>query len=54
MNDAVTAVIPGAKNATQAKMNAAADDVPALSDKAMAAIAEIYQRRIAEFVEQRW
>jgi aryl-alcohol dehydrogenase-like predicted oxidoreductase len=54
MNDAVTAVIPGAKNATQAKMNASAEDVPALSDKAMAAIAEIYQRRIAGFVEQRW
>ena len=54
MNDAVTTVIPGAKNAAQAKANAAADDVPALSDKTMAAVAEIYQRRIAPYVEQRW
>jgi len=54
MNDAVTTVIPGAKNAMQAKANAAAEDAPALSDKTMAAVAEIYQRRIAEFVEQRW
>jgi aryl-alcohol dehydrogenase-like predicted oxidoreductase len=54
MNDAVTTVIPGAKNAAQAKMNAAAEDVPALNDKTMAAVAEIYQQRIAPHVEQRW
>jgi len=54
MSDGVTTVIPGAKNAAQAKANAAAEDVPALSDKTMAAVAEIYQRLIAGYVEQRW
>jgi aryl-alcohol dehydrogenase-like predicted oxidoreductase len=54
MSDGVTTVIPGAKKAAQAKMNAAAEDVAALSDKTMAAVEEIYQRQIAGFVEQRW
>ena len=54
MNDAVTTVIPGAKNAAQAKANTAADDVPSLDDKTMAAVADLYQRRIAPWVEQRW
>jgi aryl-alcohol dehydrogenase-like predicted oxidoreductase len=54
MNDAVTTVIPGARNATQAKGNSAAADVAPLSDKAMTALADIYQRRIAPFVDGRW
>ncbi|HVY20464.1 MAG TPA: aldo/keto reductase [Bauldia sp.] len=54
MNDAVTTVIPGARNAAQAKGNAAADDVAPLSDRTMAAVAEVYQRRIAPWVEARW
>jgi aryl-alcohol dehydrogenase-like predicted oxidoreductase len=54
MNDAVTTVIPGARNAAQAKANAAADDAAPLPDKTMAAVTEIYQRRIAPWVEARW
>ncbi len=54
MNEAVTTVIPGARNAAQAKANAAADDVAPLPDKTMAAVAEIYQRRIAPHVDARW
>jgi aryl-alcohol dehydrogenase-like predicted oxidoreductase len=54
MNDAVTTVIPGARNADQAKGNAAAADVAPLSDKTMAALAEIYQRRVAPHVDGRW
>jgi aryl-alcohol dehydrogenase-like predicted oxidoreductase len=54
MNDGVTTAIPGARNAAQAKANAAADDVAAISDKTMAAVAEIYQRRIAPHVDARW
>ncbi len=54
MHDAVTTVIPGAKNADQAGRNASASDLPPLSDEAMAAIAEIYDRRIRPHVDQRW
>jgi aryl-alcohol dehydrogenase-like predicted oxidoreductase len=54
MNEAVTTVIPGARNAAQAKANADAAMLPPLDDRTMAAIAEIYQRRIAPHVEQRW
>lgn len=54
MNDAVTTVIPGARNAAQAKANAAADDLPPLDDKTMAAVADIYERRVAPYVEHRW
>jgi len=54
MNDAVTTVIPGARNADQAKGNAAAGDLPPIEEKTMAALAELYQRRIAPEVDQRW
>jgi len=54
MNDAVTVVIPGARNAAQARANAAASDLPALSAETMAAAREIYDARIAPHVHQRW
>jgi aryl-alcohol dehydrogenase-like predicted oxidoreductase len=54
MNDGVTTVIPGARNAAQAAANSAAADVAPISDKTMAAVAELYQRRIAPFVDARW
>ncbi len=54
MNDGVTTVIPGARNAAQAAANSAAADVAPISDKAIAAVAEIYQRRIAPYVDARW
>ncbi|MFA7414179.1 MAG: aldo/keto reductase [Rhizobium sp.] len=54
MNDAVTVVIPGARNETQAKGNAAASDLPAISADVMAAAREVYDRLIAPHVHQRW
>ena len=54
MSEAVTTVIPGARNAAQAKANADAAGLPALDDKTLAAVMEIYRRRIAPHVEQRW
>jgi aryl-alcohol dehydrogenase-like predicted oxidoreductase len=54
MSNAVTVVIPGARNAEQARSNAAAADLPALSNDVMAASREIYDRLIAPHVHQRW
>ncbi len=54
MQEAVTTVIPGAKNAAQAQANSAASDVPAISQEAMTAIGELYETRIAPHVHQLW
>ncbi len=54
MNDAVTVAIPGAKNEAQALANAAAADLAPLTPETMAALKEIYDRRIAPYVDQRW
>ncbi|WP_455872745.1 aldo/keto reductase [Rhizobium yanglingense] len=54
MNDAVTVVIPGARNAEQARANAAAADLAPLSHDVMDATREIYERLIAPHVHQRW
>ncbi|NRP85176.1 General stress protein 69 [Ensifer adhaerens] len=54
MSDAVTVVIPGARNAEQAKANAAAADLAPLSADVMAATREIYVRLIAPHVHHRW
>jgi aryl-alcohol dehydrogenase-like predicted oxidoreductase len=54
MHDAVSTVIPGARSPEQARANAAAADVPALDDAAMARIAAVYEERIAPHVHQRW
>jgi len=54
MNEAVTVVIPGARNAEQAKANAAASDLAPISADVMAAARDIYDRLIAAHVHQRW
>ncbi len=54
MSDAVTVVIPGARNAEQAKSNAAATSLAPLSHEVMEATREIYSRLIAPHVHQRW
>lgn len=54
MHEAVTVVIPGARNGEQAKANAAASDLAALSADVMAASREVYERLIAPHVHQRW
>ncbi|MCE1237829.1 MAG: aldo/keto reductase [Hyphomicrobiales bacterium] len=54
MAEAVSVVIPGARNAEQARANAAASDLPALSPETMAAVREVYATKIAPHVHQRW
>lgn len=54
MAEAVTVVIPGARNGEQAKANAAAADLAPLAADVMAATREIYTRLIAPHVHQRW
>ncbi|MER6221622.1 aldo/keto reductase [Streptomyces sp. 900105755] len=50
----VTTVIPGARNPEQARANAAAAELPQLPSETVAAIRELYDRRIKEQVESRW
>ena len=54
MFDAVSTIIPGAKTPEQARANAAAADLPPLTDETMRRIAELYDERIAPLVHQRW
>ena len=54
MNEAVTVVIPGAKNKAQADANSAAAALPPLSADVMAAAKAIYDERIAKYVHQLW
>jgi len=54
MHEAVTVVIPGARNAEQAKANAEAASLAPLSQDVMAATREIYERLIAPHVHHRW
>jgi aryl-alcohol dehydrogenase-like predicted oxidoreductase len=50
----VTTVIPGARNPDQARQNAAAAEVPALSEQALGAIVDLYDKRIRAQVHDRW
>ena len=52
--DAVTVVIPGARNAAQAKANAAAAELEPLNIDVMTAAREVYDRLVAPHVHQRW
>ena len=54
MFDAVTVAIPGAKNAAQARANAQAAGLPALSPPTMAKLRAIYDEDIRPYVHQRW
>ena len=54
MEQAVTVVIPGARTPDQAKANAAAADLPALSPDQMRAAREVYTRLIAPHVAHFW
>ena len=54
MHEAITVVIPGAKNPQQALANIQASEVPALSDEVMSAIAEVYAQDIKPYVHSRW
>jgi aryl-alcohol dehydrogenase-like predicted oxidoreductase len=54
MHAGVSTVIPGARSPDQARANAAAADLPQLDEGTMTRVAEIYERRIAPYVHQRW
>ncbi|MCC6800241.1 MAG: aldo/keto reductase [Anaerolineae bacterium] len=54
MFDAVSCVIPGAKRPAQVEDNVGAADLPALSEKDMAYVRQVYDAYIREQVHQRW
>jgi aryl-alcohol dehydrogenase-like predicted oxidoreductase len=54
MFDGVTAAIPGARTAEQARSNATAADLPALSAETMTHIGELYERYAKPLVHDRW
>jgi aryl-alcohol dehydrogenase-like predicted oxidoreductase len=54
MHEAVSTVIPGARNAEQAQANAAAASLAPLDASVMEHVAAVYQQRIAPYVHQRW
>jgi aryl-alcohol dehydrogenase-like predicted oxidoreductase len=54
MFDAVSTVIPGAKNAQQEEQNAAAADLPALSPETMQKVTAIYEQWVRPLVHQYW
>jgi aryl-alcohol dehydrogenase-like predicted oxidoreductase len=53
-SDGVSVVIPGARNADQARSNAAAADLPTLSDEFRATVADTYAELVAPLVHHRW
>ncbi len=54
MDPAISVVIPGARTPEQARANAAADALAPLSDDAMHAARDVYDRLIAPHVDHRW
>jgi aryl-alcohol dehydrogenase-like predicted oxidoreductase len=54
MFDGVTAAIPGAKSPEQARANAAAADLAAISPATLDRIRAMYEERIKPLVHQRW
>ena len=50
----VTTVIPGARNTAQARQNAAAGDLPPLSDHALGSIEELYDKYFRAEIHSRW
>jgi aryl-alcohol dehydrogenase-like predicted oxidoreductase len=54
MFDAVTVVIPGARNPRQALDNVAAAGLPSLSSEVMDSVARVYAQDIKPYVHQRW
>ncbi|WP_298579841.1 aldo/keto reductase [uncultured Luteimonas sp.] len=54
MDEAVSVVIPGARNPQQALANISAAELPALPQATMDAVARIYEQDIRPYVHQRW
>ena len=54
MFDAVSCAIPGAKTEEQARANAAAAELPALSPETMAAVRALYDEKLRPLVHASW
>jgi aryl-alcohol dehydrogenase-like predicted oxidoreductase len=54
MRPEVSVVIPGAKDASQARDNAAASELPDLSSEVIQRVGAIYQEYVKADVHQRW
>jgi aryl-alcohol dehydrogenase-like predicted oxidoreductase len=54
MNEAISVVIPGAKNADQARANIGAAALASVSRETMERIRSVYETRIKPSVHQRW
>jgi aryl-alcohol dehydrogenase-like predicted oxidoreductase len=54
MFDAVSCVIPGARDPAQAEQNAKASDLSSLSDSQMSKVRDVYDRYIRAQVHHRW
>jgi aryl-alcohol dehydrogenase-like predicted oxidoreductase len=54
MEEAVSTVIPGAKNAMQAQSNAGASELPEIPEDIMVELRNIYARYAAPYVHHRW
>ncbi|MDQ1702605.1 MAG: hypothetical protein QOF57_1857 [Frankiaceae bacterium] len=52
--DPVSVIIPGARNAEQARANAAAADLPALSEEDLKTVKAVYDADIRPHVQARW
>jgi aryl-alcohol dehydrogenase-like predicted oxidoreductase len=50
----VSVIIPGARNPEQARGNAAAAQLPPLTEQQQAAVRRIYDERIRQYVQDRW
>ena len=50
----VSTVIPGARNPEQARANAAAGSLPALTEEQLAGVRDVYDRLVAPHVHNRW
>jgi aryl-alcohol dehydrogenase-like predicted oxidoreductase len=50
----VSTVIPGARNAEQARANAACADMPPLRDEQLAGVRDVYDRLLRAHVHDRW
>ena len=50
----VSTVIPGARSPEQARANAAAGELPSLSEELLVGIREVYDNRVRELVHDRW
>jgi len=54
MFDGVSCAIPGGKRPDQVESNCAASDLPPIPESTMAALRDLYERKIRTHVHDRW